>query len=139
MEPEWGVLYSDLSDTDANAVIESLKKSGSPFKLSDDRKTVLVPLKVKEDLRLMIAQNDVIQESNPGFDLLNKMQFGATDFQNKLTRQKIFQDELTKTIERIRGVQKARFKLQNPTGLFLPIKMNSQQLQLCLYLIAIQN
>ncbi|MEI8390410.1 MAG: flagellar basal-body MS-ring/collar protein FliF [bacterium] len=114
MEPEWGVLYSDLSDTDANAVIESLKKSGYPFKLSDDRKTILVPLKAKEELRLMVAQNDVIQDSNPGFDLLNKMQFGATDFQNKLTRQKIFQDELIKTIEKIRGIQKARVQIAEP-------------------------
>jgi len=114
MEPDWGVLYSDLSDTDANAVIENLKKSGYPFKLSDDRKTILVPLKAKEELRLMIAQNDVIQDSNPGFDLLNKMQFGATDFQNKLTRQKIFQDELIKTIEKIRGIQKARVQIAEP-------------------------
>ena len=114
MEPEWGVLYSDLSDTDANAVLENLKKSGYPFKLSDDRKTILVPLKAKEELRLMIAQNDVIQDSNPGFDLLNKVQFGATDFQNKLTRQKIFQDELTRTIEKIRGIQKARVQIAEP-------------------------
>ena len=114
MEPEWGVLYSDLSDTDANAVLENLKKSGYPFKLSDDRKTILVPLKAKEELRLMIAQNDVIQDSNPGLDLLNKVQFGATDFQNKLTRQKIFQDELIKTIEKIRGIQKARVQIAEP-------------------------
>lgn len=114
MEPEWGVLYSDLSETDANAVVESLKKSGYPFKLSDDRKTVLVPLKAKEELRLMVAQNDVIQDSNPGFELLNKMQFGATDFQNKLTRQKIFQDELTRTIEKIRGIEKARVQIAEP-------------------------
>lgn len=114
MEPEWGVLYSDLSDTDANAVMESIKKSGYPFKLSDDRKTILVPLKAKEELRLLVAQNDIIQDSNPGFDLLNKMQFGATDFQNKLTRQKIFQDELIKTIEKIRGIQKARVQIAEP-------------------------
>lgn len=114
MEPEWGVLYSDLSSTDANAVTESLKKSGYPFKFSDDRKTILVPLKAKEELRLMIAENDIIQESNPGFELLNKMQFGSTDFQNKLTRQKIFQDELTKTIEKIRGVKKARVQIAEP-------------------------
>ncbi len=114
MEPDWGVLYSDLTETDANAVIESIKKSGYPFKLSDDRKTILVPLKAKEELRLLVAQNDVIQDSNPGFELLNKLQFGATDFQNKLTRQRIFQDELTKTIEKIRGIQKARIQIAEP-------------------------
>jgi len=114
MEPDWGVLYSDLSETDVNAVVESIKKSGYPFKLSDDRKTVLVPLKAKEELRLLVAQNDIIQESNPGFSLLDKMQFGATDFQNKLTRQRIFQDELTKTIEKIRGIEKARVQIAEP-------------------------
>ncbi|OGI02699.1 MAG: flagellar M-ring protein FliF [Candidatus Melainabacteria bacterium GWF2_37_15] len=114
MEPEWGVLYSDLSETDAVAIIENLKKGGYPFKLSDDKKTVLVPVEVKEDLRLMIAENEVIQDSNPGFELLNKIQFGATDFQNKLTRQKIFQDELTKTIEKIRGIKKARVQIAEP-------------------------
>jgi len=113
-EPEWGVLYSDLSESDASGVAESLKKSGYPFKFSDDRKTVLVPLKIKEDLRIKIAEEDIIQDSNPGFELLNKMQFGATDFQNKLTRQKIFQDELTRTIEKIKGVQKARVQIAEP-------------------------
>lgn len=114
MEPEWGVLYSDLSETDTLAIVENLKKSGYPYKISDDRKTVLVPIQAKEELRLMVAENDVIQDSNPGFELLNKIQFGATDFQNKLTRQKIFQDELTRTIERIRGIKKARVQIAEP-------------------------
>lgn len=114
MEPDWGVLYSDLTETDTIAVVENLKKAGYPYKLSDDRKTVLVPLSAKEDLRLMIAENDVIQDSNPGFELLNKIQFGATEFQNKLTRQKIFQDELTRTIEKIRGIKKARVQIAEP-------------------------
>jgi len=113
-EPEWGVLYSELNETDTIAVVESLKKSGSPYKVSDDRRTVLVPIEVKEDLRLMIAENEVIRDSNPGFELLNKIQFGATEFQNKLTRQKIFQDELTRTIEKIRGIKKARVQIAEP-------------------------
>lgn len=43
MEPNWAVLYSDLSPQDAAAVSESLKKSGYPFKVSADKKSVLVP------------------------------------------------------------------------------------------------
>jgi len=113
-EPEWGVLYSELNEADAIAVVENLKESGYPYKLSDDRSTVLVPTRIKEDLRIMIAENDVIKDSNPGFELLNKMQFGATEFQNKLTKQKIYQDELTRTIETIRGIKKARVQLAEP-------------------------
>ncbi len=113
-EPEWGVLYSDLSETDSLAIIENLKDSGYPYKLSDDRSTVLVPIRLKEELRVMVAENDVIKDSNPGFELLSKMQFGATEFQNKLTKQRIYQDELTRTIERIRGVKKVRVQLAEP-------------------------
>lgn len=113
-EPDWGVLYSDLSETDAIAIIENLKDTGYPYKLSDDRSTVLVPIRAKEELRLMIAENDIIKDSNPGFELLNKMQFGATEFQNKLTKQKIYQDELTRTIENIRGIKKARVQIAEP-------------------------
>lgn len=113
-EPNWGVLYSDLSEADAIAIAENLKDSGYQFKFSDDRRTVLVPIQAKEDLRIMIAENNIIKDSNPGFELLSKMQFGATDFQNKLTRQKIFQDELTKTIEKIRGIKKARVQIAEP-------------------------
>lgn len=113
-EPNWGVLYSDLSESDAIAIAENLKSSGYQFKFSDDRRTVLVPIQAKEELRIMVAENNIIKDSNPGFELLNKMQFGATDFQNKLTRQKIFQDELTRTIERIRGIKKARVQIAEP-------------------------
>ena len=42
MEPNWSVLYSDLAPQDAAAVSESLKKSGYPFKLSADKKSLLV-------------------------------------------------------------------------------------------------
>lgn len=113
-EPNWAVLYSDLSEPDAVAVVEHLKKAGYSYKISDDKKSILVPADLKEELRIMIAQNDVIHDSNPGFELLDKLQLGATDFQNKLTRQRIFQGELTRTIEKISGIKKARVQLADP-------------------------
>ncbi len=113
-EPNWAVLYSDLNEPDVIAIVENLKKGGYPYKISDDKKSVFVPAQLKDDLRLEIAENDIIQDSNPGFELLDKMNFGATDFQNKLTRQRIFQGELTRTIERISGIKKARVQIAEP-------------------------
>ncbi len=113
-EPNWSVLYSDLQEQDVISVTESLKKNGYQYKLSDDRKTILVPLSQKEELRLFVAENDIITDSSPGFELLDKMQLGATEFQNKLTKQRIFQGELTRTIERINGVQKVRVQIADP-------------------------
>lgn len=113
-EPNWSVLYSDLSKEDVRAITESLKKSGYGFKLSDDKTTILVRNQDKEDLRLFVAENDLIKDSAGGFELLDELQLGSTDFKNKLTKQRIFQGELTRSIEKIQGVKKARVQLAEP-------------------------
>ena len=114
MEPNWSVLYSDLSQQDAAAVSESLKKSGYPFKLSADKKSVLVPQEMQDELRIYVAENDLIQDSSPGFELLDDMQLGSTDFKNKLTKQRIYQGELTRSIEKMSGIRKARVQIADP-------------------------
>ncbi len=113
-EPNWAVLYSDLNETDAIAVVDHLKQAGYTYKLSDDKKSVFVPDNLKEELRIEVAESDIIQDSNPGFELLDKVNFGATDFHNQLTKQRIYQGEITKTIEKISGVKKARVQLAEP-------------------------
>lgn len=113
-EPNWSVLYSDLSRDDVAAISESLKKSGYAFKLSDDKSAILVREQDRENLRIFVAENDLIKDSSPGFELLDDLQMGSTDFKNKLTKQRIFQGELTRSIEKISGIQKARVQLAEP-------------------------
>lgn len=113
-EPNWSVLYSDLSRDDVAAISESLKKSGYAFKLSEDKSAILVREQDKENLRIFVAENDLIKDSSPGFELLDDLQMGSTDFKNKLTKQRIFQGELTRSIEKISGIQKARVQLAEP-------------------------
>lgn len=113
-EPNWTVLYSDLSKQDVAAISESLKKSGYAYKLSEDRTAILVRNQDKETLRMFVAENDLIKDTSGGFELLDELQMGSTDFKNKLTKQRIFQGELTRSIEKIQGVSKARVQLAEP-------------------------
>lgn len=113
-EPNWTTLYADLSEPDAVAITESLKKSGYPYKLSNDKKAILVPVEMQDELRVFVAENDLIKDSAPGFELLDNLQLGSTEFKNELTKQRIFQGELTRSIEKISGVKKARVQLANP-------------------------
>ena len=113
-EPNWTVLYSDLSKEDVAAITESFKKSGYAYKLSEDKTAILVRNQDKEDLRFFVAENDLIRDTTGGFELLDDLQLGSTDFKNKLTKQRIFQGELTRSIEKIRGVSKARVQLAEP-------------------------
>lgn len=114
MEPNWAVLYTDLSEPDAVAVTENLKKNGYAYKIADDRKTIMVPANQKDELRVYVAENDLIKNSTPGFELLDDMQLGSTDFKNKLTRQRIFQGELTRSIEKMNGIKNVRIQIAEP-------------------------
>lgn len=113
-EPDWAILYSDLSEPNAISVVEGLKKNGYPYKISDDKKAILVPSNVREELRIFVAENDLIQADNAGFELLDDMQLGSTDFKNKLTKQRIYQGELTRTIEKMQGIKMAKVQLAEP-------------------------
>ena len=113
-EPDLTVLYSDLAETDVANITENLKKNGYSFKLTDDKKTILVPANQRDQMRLYVAENDLIQNSNPGFELLDNMQLGSTDFKNNLTKQRIFQGELTRSIEKMEGIRNVRVQLAQP-------------------------
>ena len=114
MEPNWAVLYSDLSEPDAIAVTENLKKNGYAYKIADDKKTILVPASQKDELRIYVAENDLIKNSTPGFELLDDLQLGSTDFKNQLTKQRIFQGELTRSIEKMNGIKSVRIQIAEP-------------------------
>lgn len=114
MEPDWVVLYSDLNEVNATSIVEGMKKNGYRYKVSEDHKSILVPSNVRDEMRVFVAENDLIKNSDTGFELLDDMQLGSTDFKNRLTKQRIFQGELTRSIEKIQGVKYARVQLAEP-------------------------
>lgn len=114
MEPDWVVLYSDLNEVDTISIVEGMKKNGYRYKVSEDHKSVLVPSNVRDEMRVFVAENDFIKNKDTGFELLDNMQLGSTDFKNKLTKQRIFQGELVRSIEKIQGIKFARVQLAEP-------------------------
>ena len=60
MEPNWAVLYTDLSEPDAVAVTESLKKNGYSYKIADDQKTILVRCLVAYQETIELIQPDLV-------------------------------------------------------------------------------
>ena len=114
MEPDWVVLYSDLNEVDSISIVEGLKKNGYRYKISEDHKAVLVPSNIRDEMRVFVAENDLIKNENNGFELLDNMPLGSTDFKNKLTKQRIFQGELVRSIEKIQGIKFARVQIAEP-------------------------
>lgn len=114
MEPDWVVLYSDLNEVNTLTIVENMKKNGYQYKVSEDKKTILVPSNIRDDMRVFVAENDLIKTGDAGFELLDDMQLGSTDFKNKLTKQRIFQGEITRAIEKIQGIKYAKVQLAEP-------------------------
>lgn len=114
MEPDWVVLYSDLNEVNAISIVENMKKNGYQYKVSEDKKTILVPSSTRDDMRIFVAENDLIKNGDGGFELLDDMSLGSTDFKNKLTKQRIFQGEITRAIEKIHGIKYAKVQLAEP-------------------------
>ena len=114
MEPDWVVLYSDLNEINALTIADNMKKNGYQYKISEDKKSILVPSNVRDDMRVFVAENDLIKTGDGGFELLDDMQLGSTDFKNRLTKQRIFQGEITRAIEKIQGIKYAKVQLAEP-------------------------
>ena len=114
-KPEYVPLYTNLETKDAGDVVNSLKEAGVPYELIEDKKgaTILVPLTQVHDLRLELATAG-LPRGNKGFELFDDSKLGVTEFQNKINYLQALQGELTRTIEHLGSVDKARVHIVLP-------------------------
>jgi len=114
-KPEYVPLYTNLETKDAGDVVNSLKETGVPYELIEDKRgaTILVPVTQVHDLRLSLA-SEGLPRGNKGFELFDDSKLGVTEFQNKVNYLQALQGELTRTIEHLDSVEKARVHIVLP-------------------------
>ena len=114
-KPDYVPLYTNLETKDAGDVVNNLKEAGIPYELVEDKKgaTILVPATQVHDLRLELASAG-LPRGNKGFELFDDSKLGVTEFQNRVNYLQALQGELTRTIEQIDIVQKARVHIVLP-------------------------
>ena len=114
-KPEYVPLYTNLETKDAGDVVNSLKEAGVPYELLEDKKgaTILVPATQVHNLRLDLAAVG-LPRGNKGFEIFDDSKLGVTEFQNKVNYLQALQGELTRTIEHLDSVDKARVHIVLP-------------------------
>ena len=114
-KPEYVPLYTNLETKDAGDVVNSLKETGVPYELVEDKRgaTILVPATQVHNLRLDLAAQG-LPRGNKGFELFDDSKLGVTEFQNKVNYLQALQGELTRTIEHLGSVEKARIHIVLP-------------------------
>lgn len=112
--PDYRILYGSLSDRDGGAVVESLQKLNIPFKMAEGGGAIMVPSGMVYEARLKLASQGLPKGGAAGFDLMDNMKIGATQFQENVAYQRALEGEITRTIEAISAVQGARVHLAIP-------------------------
>lgn len=102
-------LFTTLEAEDAGKVTAKLKEMKVPYEVQtgSNGTVILVPSQDVHKLRLELASQG-LPRGNKGFEIFEQNKFGTTEFQNKVQLLQAIQGELTRTIEQMGEVEKAR-------------------------------
>jgi flagellar M-ring protein FliF len=112
--PDYRVLYSNLSDRDGGAIIESLQQMNIPYKFAEGGGALLVASGQVHEARLKLASQGLPKGGNVGFELMENQKFGITQFAEQVNYQRALEGELARSVESIGAVAAARVHLAIP-------------------------
>ena len=119
-QPDYRVLFSNLSDKDGGAIVAQLSQMNVPYQHAEGGGAILIPADKVHDVRLRLASQGLPKGSVAGFELMEQSKFGMTQFQERLNFQRGLEGELTRSIQALSSVQSARvhLALPNQNGFF---------------------
>ena len=112
--PDYGVLYSNLSDRDGGAIIASLQQMNIPYKFAEGGGALLVASNKVPEARLRLASQGLPKGGTVGFELMDNQKFGTSQFAEQINYQRALEGELARSINSISAVESARVHLALP-------------------------
>ena len=113
-KPAYSPLFSGLKDTDANGIVEQLRKDNVPYEIANGGSTILVPEEKVYDERLKAAAAGLPSAAATGYSLLDKLGVTSSEFQQSVTYKRALEGELASTIQAMDGVKTAAVRLAIP-------------------------
>jgi flagellar M-ring protein FliF len=106
---EYEALYWDMNPDDVRAVAAKLEAS-KKYKYKVEGSSILVAAPRDEigKLQLEYSGSGLAQSGKVGYELLDKNQFGMTDFVQQINYQRALEGELAKTISTLSEIRNAR-------------------------------
>lgn len=112
--PDYRLLYSNLSDRDGGAIIESLQQLNIAYKFADGGGALMVPSNQVHEARLKLATQGLPKGGTVGFELMENQKFGITQFAEQVNYQRALEGELARSVQSIGAVAGARVHLAIP-------------------------
>ena len=108
------VLFNNLSQPDAGAIVDELQKQNIPYKIEGNGSVILVPNENVLELRLSLVAEGLPREGHVGFEIFDKTDFKTTKFVQELNYQRALQGELARTIVGFKEVSRAKVFIVMP-------------------------
>ncbi|MDE2212728.1 MAG: flagellar M-ring protein FliF [Betaproteobacteria bacterium] len=112
--PDYRVLYSNLSDRDGGAIIDSLQQMNVPYKFAEGGGALLVPASQVHEVRLRLASQGLPKGGTVGFELMENQKFGTSEFLEQVNYKRALEGELARSVQTLASVQTARIHLAIP-------------------------
>jgi flagellar M-ring protein FliF len=107
-------LFANLDLEQAAQIVAYLKDGNFQYELQNDGRSILVARTQVHEIRMELARNGLPERSGRGFELFDKTQLGTTDFVQNLNFRRALENELSRSIETISEVAKARIHINIP-------------------------
>lgn len=112
--PDYRVLFSNVTERDGGAIIESLQQLNIPYKFSEGGGAVMVPSNLVYETRLKLATQGLPKGGTVGFELMENQKFGISQFAEQVNYQRALEGELARSVQSIAAVASARVHLAIP-------------------------
>lgn len=112
--PELTLLYAELAPEDASKVVEHLKTSGIPYRVSEGGQAIYAPKDRVSELRLDLLVDGAVGSRGSGLELFERGTFGQSAFAEQVTYTRALQGELARTIGGLDPVAAAQVHLGRP-------------------------
>ncbi len=113
--PDYKPLVTGMEVSDAQALGAQLAAKNIQYQISADGKTVSVPSDKLDSSRMEIATDGMPRSGRLGFELFDKLNWGQTEFDEKVNYQRALEGELERSIQTLRDVDSVRVHLVLPT------------------------
>jgi flagellar M-ring protein FliF len=112
--PDYKPLVTGMETSDAEALGVKLAAKNIPYRMGTDGKSVEVPSDKLDASRMEIASDGMPRSGRLGFELFDKMNWGQTEFDEKVNYQRALEGELERSIQTLKDVDSVRVHLVMP-------------------------
>ena len=113
--PDFVPLMTGMEPSDVQAMGAKLAAKNISYEISPDGKGINVPSDKLDSSRMEVASDGMPHSGRLGFELFDKLNWGETEFDEKVNYQRALEGELERSIRTLKDVESVRVHLVLPT------------------------